>query len=121
MEGKRTPSCRLPAPLYYRTYLGKMSPERAPGPHLDPANRLHGAGGLGQGRVAGRLPALPDGVLELLRLLAQLLQLVHGGGGVWYSLSDVSALPHLPPPPAGALLLSLHQGQHSQIYLYSLI
>jgi len=88
-------------------YLGKMSPKSAPGPHLDPADGLHGAGGLGQSGVAGRLPALPDGVLEVLRLLAQLLQLVHGGaeGGVVVVLSvaRVSAFPHLPPPPAGTL------------------
>ena len=64
-------------------YLGEMSPEGAPCSHLNPADGLHGAGGLGQGGVAGRLPALPDGILEVLRLLTQLLQLIHGGGGGW--------------------------------------
>jgi hypothetical protein len=65
-------------PLFY---LGEMTPECASCPHLNPADRLHGAGGLCQGRVAGRLPALPDGILQVLRLLAQLLQLVHSVGG----------------------------------------
>lgn len=67
-----------------------MSPKSAPSPHLNPADGLHGARGLGQGGVAGRLPPLPDGILEVFRLLAQLLQLIHGGepaadtgGGGW--------------------------------------
>ena len=55
-----------------------MSSQRPPGSHLYPSNGLHAAGGLGQTRITGSLPALPDGVLEVLGLLAQLLEFVHG-------------------------------------------
>ena len=50
-----------------------MSPERSPGSHLYPSNGLHVPSGLGQTRITSRLPALPDGVLEVLGLLPQLL------------------------------------------------
>ena len=55
-----------------------MSPQRSPGSHLYPSNWLHAASGLGQTRITSSLPALPDGVLEVLGLLAQLLEFVHG-------------------------------------------
>ena len=61
----------------HRVHLGKVAAKRAPRPHLDPPDRIHGAGRLGQRGVARRLPALADGVLEGLRLLAQLVKLVH--------------------------------------------
>ena len=64
-----------------------MSPQRSPGSHLYPPNGLHAASGLGQTRITSSLPALSDGVLEVLGLLPQLLEFVHdasvcyGGGG----------------------------------------
>ena len=61
-----------------------MSPQRSPGSHLYPANGLHAASGLGQTRITSSLPALSDGVLEVLGLLPQLLEFVHGVPSLWY-------------------------------------
>ena len=67
---------RVGAPVH-RVHLGEVAAQRAPRPHLDPADGVHGAGGLGQRRVAGRLSALADRIFQGLCLLSQLVQLVH--------------------------------------------
>ena len=54
-----------------------MSSQCPPGPHLDPSNSLHTHSGLRQICITCSFPALPDGVLQVLGLLPQLLQLVH--------------------------------------------
>ena len=64
------------------SYLGQVSPQCSPGSHLDPADGLHAHGGLGQVGVTRCFPPLPDGVLEVLRLLPQLFQFVHLGCGL---------------------------------------
>ena len=78
-----------------------MSPQRSPGSHLYPSNWLHAASGLGQTRITSSLPALPDGVLEVLGLLPQLLEFVHGGVAGYVSLAMVvcwSPSTIIPPP-----------------------
>ena len=61
--------------------LGEMPPERAPGPHLYAAHGLDAAACLDEGRVARRLPSLPDLVLQLFCLLPQSFQVViHDSG-----------------------------------------
>ena len=60
-----------------------MPPEGPSGSHLDPTNWIHGVGGLGQCRVTGGLPALPDSILQGLGLLPQLIQFVHVARLVW--------------------------------------
>ena len=78
-----------------------MSSQRSPGSHLYPSNGLHAPSGLSQACVTGSLPALPDGVLEVLGLLPQLLEFVHGGVAGYVSLAMVvcwSPSTIIPPP-----------------------
>ena len=79
---KRSVNPELRINLSQQPYLGQVSPQCSPCSHLDPADGLHTHSGLRQVGVTRCFPSLPDGVLEVLRLLPQLFQFVHLGCGL---------------------------------------
>merc|ERR1719370_1063826 len=72
--------------------------------HLYPSNGFHAPSGLGKTGITGSLPALPDGIFEVLRLLPKLLEFVHGAFAFGNTVRSLGrsvqscarlALPHL--------------------------
>ena len=45
--------------------LSQVTSQCSPGPHLDPADRLHAGRGLRDGRIAGRFASILPGVQKL--------------------------------------------------------
>ena len=61
----------------WKFYLGQVTSESSPGPHLDPSDRIHRSCVLCQRCVAGGLPTLSDRIFQRLRFLTQLIKFVH--------------------------------------------